>query len=185
VPVRRPGLLAVAMLAMLPIAACAGTPARSSEGARHERTVLVSGRDDHGLVATTGVTLHESVQGRSLPGQVPDGTLAAVVNQRGTWLQVRTLEGPSLTGWVDDFYLRGTLRLLGPRPACTVAVAGALEAAGEPVTVLAVRDLLVRVLVDRDHREGWVTRSQVRELPPQHEDGCAVPTEAHSGGHHH
>lgn len=113
--------------------ASAGAGDGASAGVAHARTVavaeapspttplvLVSGRDDHGEPASVDVPLYSSPAGRMPVGRVRDGTLARVVAVEGTWLQVRTVEGPLLEGWVDDFYLRRQLHLVGRGPACRV-----------------------------------------------------------------
>lgn len=174
-------LTALVVLAGLPLTGCrtgaaAGPSATASGGEARvaSRLVLVSSRDDHGLVAAPGVALRESPTGRALPGLVADGTLARVVAREGTWLDIRTLDGPAMSGWVDDFYLRGSLRLVGDSPACSVTLGGHVERGGELVTALDVRAGQVLVRVDRDRATGWVARAVVRELPPQPEDGCRM-----------
>ncbi|MHB8297566.1 MAG: SH3 domain-containing protein [Dermatophilaceae bacterium] len=69
---------------------------------------MVSGRDDHGLVAVRNIALRSAPDGGGVAGRLPDGTLAPVREVRGTQVQV---SGSGVTGWVDDFVLRGELRL--------------------------------------------------------------------------
>jgi hypothetical protein len=150
--------------------------------------VLVSGRDDHGELASAQVALFASPGGSRPVGQVRDQTLARVVAVRGTWLQVRTVEGPPVQGWVDDFYLRRTLHLVGTAPSCQVSLAGHQLAAGEQALVLQVDGARVRVHLvgapDSHGRTGWVSRASVHELAPIH--GCSHGSEATDpGGHHH
>jgi hypothetical protein len=68
--------------------------------------VLVSGRDDHGLRALLAVPLYQAPDDSTAVARVPDGFLARVLEQRGTWLKIQALQLPSAIGWVDDFYLR-------------------------------------------------------------------------------
>src|SRR5437868_727376 len=80
--------------------------------------VLVSGRDDHGLLANKQVLLYPTpgdpaASGPS-SGALPDGTFARVLEVRGSWLHIASIANPALNGWVDDFYLRSrALRLDG------------------------------------------------------------------------
>ena len=69
--------------------------------------VLLSGRDDHGLLAQPFVTLTDAPDSRRPVGRVHDGTFMRVLEQRGTWLRVQAITAPHVEGWVDDFYLRG------------------------------------------------------------------------------
>ena len=115
----------------------AGSSASSSGPA--ERLVWVSGRDDHGMVAEESVPVYDAVEGHHVLGEVPDGTLARVLATDGQWLRVRTAEGNDrVTGWVDDFFLRGEVRLVGPAPSCRAPLGGRPRAGG---TLVVVRDL--------------------------------------------
>ena len=155
--------------------------------------VLVSGRDDHGELASPAVAVF-SGPGSSRPvGAVRDGTLARVVGLEGTWLHVRTLEGPRVEGWVDDFYLRRELHLVGAGPTCRVTLAGRAQPAGEQAVVLEVSDGRARVRVVHGAATGWVPRAAVHELAPR--EGCGTDASrgasggasggAPAGGHHH
>ncbi len=154
--------------------------------------VLVSGRDDHGELVSEDVALHSAPGSRQAVGEVRDGTLARVVRIEGTWLQVRTVEGPPVEGWVDDFYLRREVHLVGGRPTCEVSLAGRRLPAGEQALVLEVRDGRARVRLvspGRGSASGWVPRAAVHELAPR--EGCGVDASGHAsggateGGHHH
>lgn len=85
--------------------------------------VLASGRDDHGLLANPTVDLLDAPSGQVV-GSVADGTLVEVLATEATWLRVRALTADGITGWVDDFHLRGTAHLVGEPPACPVATYG-------------------------------------------------------------
>lgn len=80
--------------------------------------VLVSGRDDHGLLANKQVLLYptpgDSATSGASSGALPDGSFARVLEVRGSWLHIASIANPALNGWVDDFYLRSrALRLDG------------------------------------------------------------------------
>lgn len=132
------------------------------------RLVLVSGRDDHGMVAMRRVPLYEEPEASHAVAKIVDGTLARVVEIEGQWLRIETVEGPDLTGWVNDFYLRGEARLVGPPPSCTVRVDGVRRDGG---TLVVVRELRgERVLVETvtpPSVRAWARRADLQELPPQ------------------
>lgn len=76
--------------------------------------VLVSGRDDHGLLANPQVTLYDAPNSVTPLARVRDGSYARVLATRGTWQQIETLIPPQQRGWLDDYYLRGlAIRLDG------------------------------------------------------------------------
>jgi hypothetical protein len=156
-------------------------PAETGDG----RLVLVSGRDDHGLPASERVTLRsQPAADARAAGEVPDGTLARVLAVRGTWLQVRTAEGANVQGWVDDFYLRGVVHLVGSAPTCQVPLGGEVLPDGEQAVVLDLRGTQAWVRVTRTGATGLVARSAVREIVPER---CGQPEapEAADGHHHH
>jgi hypothetical protein len=99
--------------------------------------VLVSGRDDHGLRALLAVPLYQAPDDSTVVARVPDGFLARVLEQRGTWLKVQALQLPAAIGWVDDFYLRDrALRTDGGGQVLLVdarVTAGQVEVAVRPV----------------------------------------------------
>jgi len=141
-----------------------------SEGTR--QVVMVSGRDDHGLVATENVVLHSAPEGGDVVGQLPDGTLAHVHEVRGTQVQVSAF---GITGWVDDFALRGELRLAGPPPDCRVSLAGQDLPAGTPIEVLSLSQERAKVrLVNPPHTIGTVAASQIVEMAPLPGQSCAT-----------
>ncbi len=146
----------------------------------------MSGKDDHGLVAQEVVEILDRPEGRAV-GNVPDGTLVYVVGEDREWLEVETLEGRRVVGWINDFYLRGQVHLVGDPPACPVPLRG--EPDGAPFAELAASQQVV--LVDHhgdwvgvqpvgDDRLGVVPRGFVSELPgPPAEPG--VPCQARRG----
>jgi len=180
-------LVAAALAGALVLSAAAtlaSGPRQAGSGSMDRRLVLVSGRDDHGLLAAAQVALREHPGGGNGVAQVDDGTLAEVVSTQGTWLEVRTVEGRTVQGWVDDFYLRGSVHLIGPAPACQVQLGGQWLAAGEQAVVLDVRGAQAQVRVIRTGQVGWIERSTVHELAPEHD--CAQPaTVTPPDGHSH
>ncbi len=76
--------------------------------------VLVSGRDDHGLLANPQVTLYDVPNSTTPVARVRDGSYARVLETRGTWQHIETIAPPQQRGWLDDYYLRGlAIRLDG------------------------------------------------------------------------
>lgn len=117
--------------------------------------VLVSGRDDHGLLVQKTVGLSQFAGGEENT-RVPDGTLVRVEATRGEWLQVRTLERTSARGWVNDYFLRGTAHVtqrVAPFPLN--AQVELLELAGARVRARSIETGTV----------AWVPRAAVAELP--------------------
>ena len=76
--------------------------------------VLISGRDDHGLLADPQVTLYDAPSSTTPVSRVRDGSYARVLATRGTWQHIETIAPPQQSGWLDDYYLRGrAIRLDG------------------------------------------------------------------------
>ena len=144
--------------------------------------VLVTGRDDHGEVVSANVALYTAAGSRRPLGQVGDGTLARVVAVEGTWLEVRTVEGPLLQGWVDDYYLRRNVHLVGPAPTCGVSLDGSPRPAGEQAVVLEVKEGRARVALISTPTIGWVSRAVVHEFHPR--EGCRAAPNASGGSPH-
>ncbi|MGK2874939.1 MAG: hypothetical protein ACSLEW_04745 [Nocardioides sp.] len=142
------------------------------------RLVLVSGRDDHGMVALRRVPVYEEPEAGHVAAKIVDGTLARVVEIEGQWLRVETVEGPRLAGWVNDFYLRGEARLVGPPPSCAVRVDGSRRDGGTLVVVRELRDdrVLVETVTPPSAR-GWSPRADLQELPPQGNRCGDIPPE--------
>ena len=165
----------------------AATPATmgSATAVRTPRLVLVSGRDDHGMVALDQVPLYDGPDSSRSVATVHDGTLAEVLSVDGEWLEVRTVEGATRTGWIDDFHLRGEVRLVGPAPSCRTTVAGQPRDGGTLAVVRTLREGRVWVeTLTPPVTAGWASRADVQELPPQG-TGCGdiPPDDRHS--HHH
>lgn len=166
-----PALLGAVGLGVL-LSGCGGA-ATGADGGRPDsppdgRLVMVSGRDDHGLLAQETVEVYGGPADADPVGAIPDGTLVHVSDVEGTWLEVSTAEGRPVRGWVDDYFLRGVVRLVGPTPPCAVTLAGEEVPGGTPVVVSAVRGAQVLVATAADPgRRGWVARGDLQELPPQ------------------
>jgi hypothetical protein len=160
-------LTAVALLGSL-VSGCGGSAAGDEETRPDGRLVLVSGRDDHGQPAAETVAVYGEPAGTSPVGEIADGTLVHVSDVEGTWLRVSTAEGPAAEGWVDDYFLRGVVHLVGPAPSCRGQLGGREVDAGLQVVVSALRGgrVLVSSASDPGLR-GWVVRDDVQELPPQ------------------
>lgn len=148
-----------------------GEPAQSA-AEPDGRLVLVSGRDDHGLVAQERVPVYDGPESEKQVGTVAEGTLARVEDADGSWLRVASAEGPPVQGWVDDFFLRGVVHLVGAAPTCRARVDGRPVVAGLQVVVEDLRDGRVLVSgVAGPAVRGWAPRADVQELGPQ-PPGC-------------
>ena len=165
--------LPVALLLLgLSLTGCGGAEPKQSSADPDVRLVLVSGRDDHGLVASERVPVYGGPGSDEQVGTVAGGTLARVDAGDGSWLHVATAEGPSVEGWVDDFYLRGVVHLVGDAPSCRARIDGRRVVAGLQVVVEDLRGGRVLVSgVARPAVHGWAPRAAVQELGPQ-PPGC-------------
>lgn len=165
----RYGYLAAALAGVL-LTGCAGQASPEKETG-DGRLALVSGRDDHGLVQDDDVPVHADTTYDHVVGTIHDGTLVRVLERDGMAMRVSTVEGPSVSGWLDDFHLRGQVRLVGPPPSCAVELGGAELPGGTLALVYGVKGS--RVLVETQHpageepHRGWLLREHVQELPPQ------------------
>lgn len=174
--VTRVGSLVVTLALAAGVAACGSGASAGDDLGRP--IVLASGRDDHGYLAAATVPVLDAPDGAPV-GEVRDGTLLAVLGERSEWLEVQSLEGPPVAGWINDFHLRGTAHLVDPdAPACPVA---GLDAPGGRVAVGLVASeqvelldlhgdggdlwLGVRPVGDRDATVALVPRRVVQELP--------------------
>jgi hypothetical protein len=165
----------------------AGAPAATgvAPAPADTRLVLISGRDDHGMVAEEQVPLYDEVEGTRPSGSVRDGTYARVLATDGQWLKVETVEGRHATGWIDDFFLRGESRLVGPAPTCEAGLAGKRRTGGTLVVVHDLRGGRARVeTVSEPSTAGWVDRELLQELPPQGPRCGDVPLDDKHAHHH-
>jgi hypothetical protein len=188
VPVTRRAEATVVLVATAVLVAGCGTVGDAPDpGAAAERPdgrlVLVSGRDDHGERRFESVSVYESPDAKQVAGSIPDGTFAHVREIDGQMLEVVTAEGNPVTGWVDDFHLRGTVHLVGPAPDCRARLGGTVREAGLQVVVMGFRggQVLLQSVSDPAAR-GWAARELVQELPPQGSDCSGEPDTA---GHTH
>lgn len=161
---------AAAVLTGVLLSGCAGQAAPETDTG-DGRLAMVSGRDDHGLMSLDEVPVYDDKAYAHAAGTIHDGTLVRVLERDHMAMRIATLEGPSATGWLDDFHLRGELRLVGAPPLCDVTVAGASQPGGTRAFVYGVKD--GRVLVETQPpagekaQRGWVARDDLQELPPQ------------------
>jgi hypothetical protein len=162
---RRHGWLVVFVLLVFgtSIGGALSTTPRQVALAQDGPVVLVSGRDDHGLLAETEVALVGAPGGTRAVATVIDGTLARVLDERGEWLRVQSLVQLQATGWINDYYLRNRA-LRTDR--------------GEQVLLLDARReqglLVVQVApVDQPAATTWVSASLLHEVGAQ--DGAEHP----------
>lgn len=147
----RPQRRHLSLVAAALLAGCGGSGGEASE----REILLVSGRDDHGLLAQRVVPLtREPDTEGGASATVADGTLVRVVATRGEWARVKTLEGPRAEGWVNDFYLRGTVHV------CTPTLPRSTQA-----EILALDFGRARVRTLTDPRVVVVPRESLSELP--------------------
>ncbi len=123
--------------------------------APHSPIVLVSGRDDHGLLANPQVALYSAVNGTTQVARVRDGSYARVLAEQGTWRQIETLTPPQQRGWIDDYYLRGRAVRLDGGGQVTFADA---RPAGDHL------EIAVRPVEDPTAAPFWVATARLREV---------------------
>lgn len=168
--------MVAALVAAITVGGCNAEP-------RFERPILmISGRDDHGLLLHETIGLLIGPDG-AVKAEVPDGSLVQVVDEEAEWIEVELLEGPPARGWINDFFLRGTVHVVGDPPACPVPLVG--EAGAEPFAELRASEQVelidfhgdfvgVKPLQGSDL--GLVPRDWIQELPgprPQPGVDCA------------
>lgn len=117
--------------------------------------VLVSGRDDHGLLERRQAPLQRSPNDTTPVAFVADGSFVRVVAERGEWLQVMSLTEPQQIGWINDFHLRD--RALRTDSGVQVTFVDA-RANGERVEVA------VRPINDPTTPAVWVDERMLREV---------------------
>jgi hypothetical protein len=155
------GLLLLLLLGAVLALASAARPSQPAPVASAAAIVLISGRDDHGLLAEPQVALKRAPDDSTEVARVADGTFARVLGQRGEWFQVQTLKTPPTTGWLNDYYLRDrALRRDGKGQVTFV------EAHLEDDDLM----LAVRPVDEPDARPVWVPATVLVEVGAQ-EDG--------------
>jgi hypothetical protein len=68
--------------------------------------VLVSGRDDHGLLVQPVIALQRAPDDTTTVAQLRDGSFARVRESRGEWMHIESIANPQNSGWINDYYLR-------------------------------------------------------------------------------
>lgn len=155
---RRHTVLAAALAAVLLGAtwvAHRGPAAAPSTPPGSQPVVFISGRDDHGLLRDHYVPLYATPDGKQAVGQAHDATLARILERRGQWLHVRTVDVRPVEGWLDDFYLRD--RALRTDGGGQVTLAGAEVREGRVWAA-------VRPLVDPRATPVWLPLDQLKEV---------------------
>lgn len=89
-------------------------PAQQRDTGDTGAVVMVSGRDDHGLVQEPMVSLLGAPDDTTVVARVADGSFVRVIEQRGEWLCVQLIASPQSVvpqsmGWVNDYYLRSRM----------------------------------------------------------------------------
>lgn len=136
-------------LASLAVAGCSvGGPSPTPDGVG--AIVLVSGRDDHGLLQMAEVPLYAEPEATEITAHVRDGEFAEVLEIRGTWLRIRPVADPSSSGWIDDFFLRDRAVLHNALQVRFLA-ARVADAGGVEVEVQAVEGDAPSHWVGEDH----------------------------------
>lgn len=115
--------------------------------------VLVSGRDDHGLVERAALGLQRSPSDPAPAGSVPDGHFARIVRTDGPWRLIRVIAPPGTEGWLEDHYLRGEALRTDVVPPRRVTFLDA-----------ELRDGAAWVRVRDRAGEAWVPASALREV---------------------
>jgi hypothetical protein len=117
-----------------------------------QAAAMISGRDDHGLLARPAIGLQRSPTDATIVGSAQDGTFVIVLREDHSWLLVRTLVAPIEEGWVNDHDLRGVAVLDG---GVQVRFRSARQSGG------AVEVLVVPVEGGEEH---WVDAGRLREV---------------------
>ena len=151
-PVRHATLLLAALAALGVLLSGCGAAARLDGP---DPVVLISGRDDHGLVARAAVGLQRSPTDTTVVGSAPDGTFARVVRTEGAWLDVRTVASAPEEGWVNDFYLRSRAVWVSRSLQVTF-----LDAAFRENNVL----VYVSPITDPPEQPSWLAAGELREV---------------------
>jgi hypothetical protein len=147
----QPDYVPVALRLALAVAVI-GSVAGSCGAVPRQSVVMVSGRDDHGLLARPAIGLQRSPTDTTVVGSARDGTFVTVLQEDRSWLLVRTLVAPIEEGWVNDHDLRGVGVLDG---SAQVRFRGARPSGG------GVEILVVPI---DGGEERWVDAGRIREV---------------------
>ncbi|GIV95945.1 MAG: hypothetical protein KatS3mg057_0602 [Herpetosiphonaceae bacterium] len=128
-------------------------PRRSDN--RTKPVVLLSGRDDHGLLVQAEVPLQRSPDDTTPAAFLPNGSFVRVTEERGDWMLVESIAPPVRTGWINDFFLRNrALRLDG---GGQVSFVDALLKDGQVM-------IAVRPIERPDAKPLWLPATALREV---------------------
>ncbi|HKP54343.1 MAG TPA: SH3 domain-containing protein [Chloroflexia bacterium] len=119
------------------------------------RVLMVSGRDDHGLVQDPVVPLYKAPDDDTVVARVPDGTFVRVVDQRHEWIRVQMITNTQATGWVNDYYLRN--RMIRTDGGGQVDLLDARELGGKI-------QLYVRAVTDPAATPVWLDATELQEI---------------------
>ncbi len=156
---RRRWVMGLGVVAALVGAALAWAGSPSARGrAAPGPVVLVSGRDDHGLLVQARVPLQRAPDDPAVVAALPDRSFVRVIEERGEWMHVEALGDPAQHGWINDFFLRGQALRTDWSQQVTFADArmrdGRIEIAVRPIAQL-------------DAAPAWVVEALLREVGTQ------------------
>lgn len=117
--------------------------------------VMISGRDDHGLLQDPTVPLFRAPEDTTVVTHVGNGSYAHVTDQRGEWIRVKMVGSPETTGWVNDYYLRS--RVLRTDGGGQVDLVGTREMGGQVW-------IGVRPVGDSEASIVWLNPSVLQEI---------------------
>jgi hypothetical protein len=151
-------VVAVVVLGALVAWLAASTRAPQPSPTARQPVVLLSGRDDHGLLADPFVTLVGAPNGQAAVGRIRDGSFVRVLEQHGDWMRVQQIAVPQAEGWVNDYYLRDRALRADGQGQVTFADAQLIDG---QVSVA------VRAVERPDESPVWVAASLLREVGAQ------------------
>ena len=147
----QPNHVPLALRLALTVAAV-GSVVAGCGAASGQSVVMVSGRDDHGLLTRPAIGLQRSPTDATIVGSAQDGTFVTVLREDRSWLLVRKLVAPIEEGWINDHDLRGVGVLDG---ISQVRFRGARQSGGGV-------EILVVPVGGGDER--WVEAGRLREV---------------------
>ncbi len=152
------GVLSSILLGAALTACVSAAPSAVPPSATSNPIVMVSGRDDHGLLADPVLSLQRAPDDAASAALITDGTFAHVLDQRGEWLQVQSVADLNIAGWINDYYLRDRARRADG--GGQVEFVDARVANGEV-------EILVRPVNEPQTLPEWLPASQLQEVGAQ------------------